>query len=520
MKLNKEREKENNNSDRCYELGRTKNSPLEIDPEKFKKVGYKLVDQIVQYLSSIGELPVSPSQSPEQLREVLGKVGLPESGRDPEEIIEQAMELIFNHSLHNGHPNFWGYITSSAAPIGMLSDFLASAVNPNVGSWLLSPIANEIEAQTIRWISELIGYEPDTDGLLVSGGNMANFIGFLAGRRAKVNWNLRSEGLASANAKPLRVYTSKETHTWIEKAADLFGLGTNAVRVISTNAQQEMDIVELRNKIEIDLSNNEMPIMVVATAGTVSTGAVDPIEAIADICSQYGLWLHIDAAYGGFAAASKCAPGELSFLKKADSVAVDPHKWLYMPLEAGCVLVRHKGHLKETFGFFPPYYKFDESLPTNYNHMGMQNSRGFRALKIWNALQHVGRQGYCQMITEDICLARRLAELIKQEPELEWVSLGLSIVTFRFYSDLFNSTEKPETFSEKVNREILDEIQLGGEAYISHAVVEGKFVLRVCIVNFRTRMEHVEKLPALVVNAGQKVMQKLMEKELMDDVAS
>jgi glutamate/tyrosine decarboxylase-like PLP-dependent enzyme len=247
-----------------------------------------------------------------------------------------------------------------------------------------------MEVQTVRWIAEFIGYSSDCGGLLVSGGNLANFVCFLAARTAKADWKVREVGLNDSTASRLLSYCSRETHTWIEKAADLSGLGTESIRWIETDAKQRLRISALRRQIDTDLTRGHLPFMVAGTAGTVSTGAVEPLLEIAAVAREYGLWFHVDGAYGACAAGVPGASSDLAGLSEADSVALDPHKWLYVPLEAGCVLVRDMEKLHDAYSYHPPYYYFGEEV-TNYFDFGLQNSRGFRALKVWLALQQVGR---------------------------------------------------------------------------------------------------------------------------------
>jgi glutamate/tyrosine decarboxylase-like PLP-dependent enzyme len=383
----------------------TRHAPLEVDAPTFRALGHRLVDQLAEFLDSLPHRPVTHDVSPSAVREALDLSGpLPESGTDPAPLLERTVQLLVEHSLFNGHPRFFGYITSSPAPIGILADFLASALNPNVGAWILSPAATEIESQTIRWIASFIGYPGNCGGLLVSGGNMANFVCFLAARAAKARWNVRELGLGVEAAPRLRVYASVETHTWIQKAADIAGLGTASLRWIPADAHLRMDVSALRRSIEADVADGDVPCIVVGTAGSVSTGAVDPLPDVGAVCREHGAWFHVDGAYGGFAAAVPEAPDDLRGLAQADSVAVDPHKWLYAPLEAGCALVSDPERLRAAFAYHPPYYHFDEHA-TNYVDYGPQNSRGFRALKVWLALRHVGAAGYRQMIADDIRLS-------------------------------------------------------------------------------------------------------------------
>ena len=279
-------------------------SALAMDATMFRGLGHRLVDQLADALESLPHGPVTRNESPSAVRAALDLTGpLPESGMDPGALLERTARALFEHSLFNGHPRFFGYITAPPAPIGILGDFLAAAVNPNVGAWTLSPAATEIESQTVRWIAELIGYPVDCGGLLVSGGNMANFVCVMAARAAKAGWDVRKHGVVGESGRKLRVYASGETHTWIHKATDLGGLGTSAIRWIPTDARGRMDVDSLRRHIEADAAANDVPCIVVGTAGSVSTGAVDPLPAIAAVSKEYGVWFHVDGAYGGFAAA-------------------------------------------------------------------------------------------------------------------------------------------------------------------------------------------------------------------------
>ncbi len=485
-----------------------RNAPIAMDGHSFRRAGHALVDSIADFLDSIPEGPVTPDESPETLRELIGgDVAMPEEGADSQALLERAAGLLFAHSLLNGHPKFFGYVTSSPAPIGMLGDLLAAAVNPNVGAWRLSPVATEIEAQTVRWIAELVGYARDCGGLLVSGGNMANIVGLLSARVAAAGGEVRGSGVGGPGAAPLRVYASAETHTWVQKATDIAGLGTDAIRWIPVDERLRMNVDVLRRTIVADREAGELPVMVAGTAGSVSTGAVDPLAGIAGVCRELGVWLHVDGAYGGFAAALPDASDDLRALALADSVALDPHKWLYAPLEAGCVLVRDAERLRETFSYHPPYYHFGQEA-TNFVDFGPQNSRGFRALKVWLALQQVGRRGYVQMIGDDIRLARRLHELVGAHDELEAFTLDLSIATFRYVPPDLRSevgSESGDAYLNRLNEELLERLQRSGEVFVSNAVIGGRYVLRACIVNFNTQAGDIDAVPEIVARQGRAV---------------
>jgi aromatic-L-amino-acid decarboxylase len=481
----------------------TRTAPLEMTGTAFRDAGHDLVNQIADWLEALPDGPVVRDESPAVLRRAMNAdCGLPESGADPRTLLTEAAQLLFRHSLFNGHPRFFGYITSSPAPIGALGDLLASAVNQNVGSWRLAPLATEIEAQTVRWIADLIGFPVNTGGLLVSGGNMANFVCFLAARTAKIS-GVRTAGLRSATTS-FYVYASTETHTWIQKAADLFGLGTDAIRWIPADNEQRMDPVALETQIVADKRDGGLPFLVVGTAGAVGTGAVDPLAEIARVCRRHDVWFHVDGAYGAMAARVPGAPEDLLAMADADSVAVDPHKWLYAPLEAGCALVRRATDLQRTFSYHPSYYHFDQEV-TNYYEYGPQNSRGFRALKVWLALRQVGRSGYVEMIGDDMRLARQLHDLVRQHPDFEAMTQHLSITTFRYVpQDLRSAPPSTDTedYLRRLNEDVLSRIERSGQAFLSNAVVGGKFALRACIVNFRTSREDIELLPPLISRLG------------------
>jgi len=480
-------------------------APLEIDSSTFRKLGHRLVDQVAGFLESMPQGPVNHDESPSSVRDALGLSSpLPEMGTDAGPLLERTAELLFAHSLFNGHPRFFGYITSSPAPIGILADFLASALNPNVGAWTLSPAATEIESQTVRWIASLIGYPEDCGGLLLSGGNMANLVCVLAARAAKATWNVREMGMSGMK---LRMYASIETHTWIQKAADMTGLGTASIRWIETDKESRMSLAALRRQIEADAAAGDLPFLVVGTAGSVSTGAIDPLPGIAQLCREHGVWFHVDGAYGGFAACTPDAPGDLRGLSEADSVAVDPHKWLYSPIEAGCTLVRNREALRSAFAYHPPYYHFEESA-TNYLDYGPQNSRGFRALKVWLALKQAGAAGYRRMISDDIRLSQRMAQAISRHSELQLVTQALSIATFRYIPPDLRANLEDSQVKEHLNalnQALLDQLQRTGETFVSNAVVAGNYVLRACIVNFHTAVADVEAIPEIVVRAGRAV---------------
>lgn len=496
-------------------MSKNRKTPIEISKGEFQKIGYQLIDEIANFITNIDKKPVTLGESPKELQRILGDASLPENGMGVEELMSNTTNLLFNHSLLNGHPKFLGFITSSAAPMGAFADLLAATVNPNVGAQILSPIATEIEKQTIRWLSEFIGVSPNYGGVLVSGGNMANFTAFLAARTAKASPNIKEDGISNASEK-LVVYCSKTTHTWVEKAAILFGLGTKSIRWIETEVSNKMNSALLEETIKRDLENGCKPIMVIGTAGDVSTGVVDDLKEISQICKKYDLWFHVDGAYGIPAAVLPEYSELFNGIKEADSIALDPHKWLYNPLEAGCTLVKNPQHLIDTYSSHPEYYNFsnsDENKSINYYEYGLQNSRGFRALKVWLTLQQVGRKGYQKMIGEDIELSKLLFQLAENHIELEAVSQNLSISTFRFIPLKFiNDSDDKEEYLNTLNEELLNVLQNGGEVFPSNAIVNGKYCLRTCIVNFRTSEKDIYEIVEIITREGRRTDEKLQSK--------
>jgi len=480
--------------------------PLAMDAAEFRAAGHALVDQIAHLLASVPSGPVTRGESPAEVRSALGlDGGLPEHGTAAGPLLEETARRLFEHSLFNAHPRFFGYITASPAPIGMLGELLAAALNPNCGGWTLAPAASEIEAQTVRWIAELIGFPRDCGGLLVSGGNMANMVALWAARASKADWDVRAAG--AAGGRPMRVYASVETHTWIKKAADLAGLGTDSLRLIPVDDALRMSMPALERQIAADRAAGDLPFLVAGTAGSVSTGAIDPLPRIAALCHEQGLWFHVDGAYGAIAAALEHAPADLRGLSLADSVAVDPHKWLYAPLEAGCALVRDPNALPRAFSYHPPYYEF-EDRGVNYFDHGPQNSRGFRALKVWLALRQAGASGYRRMVHDDIALAAFLAEAVRTHPDLEFFTHSLSITTYRCVPpDLRARAGSPavDEYLDALNKEVLERIQSGGEAFVSNAVIRDRYVLRACVTNFNARPADLAAVAEISARVGRAV---------------
>jgi glutamate/tyrosine decarboxylase-like PLP-dependent enzyme len=487
----------------------------DLGTDEFREAGHRLVDALADFYRTLPAHRVTPGESVDALRRLLPPRPLPETGRPAAELLAEITPLLIEHSLHNGHPRFFGYITSSAAPLGALADLLASGINQNCGLRDLSPAANEIEMQSVQWLAELVGYPTPCGGIMVSGGNMANILALLAARHARLAFDVRRDGLIRASGRP-RVYASKGTHTWLQKAVDVAGLGTDAIRWIATDPDQRIDPGELPALIAKDRAAGDLPFLLIGTAGNVSTGAVDPLDELAAIARENQLWFHVDGAYGAPAACLDDAPPELRALAEADSLALDPHKWLFAPIEVACTLVRDPDALRDAFSFRPPYYRLGDDADrgsVDYFEHGLQNTRGFRALKVWLGLRQAGREGYARQIRRNIDLAARLDDIVRRTPELEAGSRHLSLATFRYRPVDAGDSAEWRAWLDELNRELLVLLQHSGEAYLSNAVLDAGYFLRACIVNFRTRESDIDALVACVLRLGREVAARLRPTE-------
>lgn len=481
-------------------------SAVSMSSAEFRELGHRLIDRIAAFHESLPARALTTTESAAGLRALLGPGGVPEEGSSAADLLDQVVPLLFEHSLHNGHPRFLGYISGAAAPLGVLAELLSAAVNANVAKWELAPLASEIETQTIRWLAQMIGFPHDGGGIMVSGGNAANFHGFVAARHAALRRR-------PADKRKLTVYVSRETHTWIDKAAEVCGLGAEAVCWIDTDARQRMRLDLLRNRVAADRREGRVPFLVVGTAGTVGTGAIDPLRELAAFSREAGLWLHVDGAYGAPAACLPEAPDDLHAIALADSVALDPHKWLYSPLEAACILTRDPAALRSAFAFHPSYYHFSgDAVPgIDYYQHGLQNSRGFRALKVWLGLRRAGLAGYRGAIRQDIALARHLYETVAGRADFEARSLSLSVATFRYVPPDLRDPDgaAARAYLNELNEALLVEVQKSGRAFVSNARLDGGYVLRACVVNFRTTSADIDAVIHLIAGLGSSLDERL-----------
>jgi glutamate/tyrosine decarboxylase-like PLP-dependent enzyme len=382
----------------------------------------------------------------------------------------------------------------------MLADMLASGMNPHLAGYDQSPAL--VERQVIRWMAELLGFPPDASGLLVSGGTVANLVGLTVARNDRAGFDLRAEGLQRPGTPRLLVYGSSETHSWMKKACELLGLGDSAFRRIPAGDDYRVDVVKLREAIAADRIAGHRPICVVGTAGTVNTGATDDLRALAAVSRDEGLWFHVDGAFGAFAALAPSLRATVAGLEQADSVAVDLHKWGYLPFEVGLALVRHPEAHRATFATASSYL---DATPRGivaggfpFADLGVQLSRGFRALKVWMSLKAHGADTWGRLVEQNVAQARYLRDRIAAEPRLELMApVPLNIVCFRYAAPGLDGAAL-----DAVNQEILLRVQERGIAVPSSTVLSGRFAIRVAITNHRSRREDFDLLVGAVLAAG------------------
>jgi aromatic-L-amino-acid decarboxylase len=471
-----------------------------LDPEDWqalRALGHRMVDDMMTYLETVRERPVW-QPIPEDVRSFL-KQPLPVEGRAAEEVYQDFKENVLPHPLGNIHPRFWGWVNGTGTPFAMLAEMLAAGMNPNVSGF--NQVSVCVETQVLDWCKEMLGYPADASGILVSGGSMANLVGLTVARNAASGFDVMRHGLQSLEQK-LTLYGSREMHYSIQKGVELLGMGSDALRQIPVNKDFEIDLTALEAAIASDRARGLKPFCVVGNAGTVNTGATDDLNELADICQREGLWFHVDGAFGAFARLSPALSSQVAGMERADSLAFDLHKWMYMPYEAGCTLIRHADDHHQAFATSGAYLSRAErglaAGSTWFSQYGIQLSRGFRALKIWMSLKEHGIEKYRRLIGQNVEQARYLKYLIEAASELELLApVPLNVVCFRYVYDEVDRGQLNE-----LNEELLIELQESGVAVPSSTLIDGKYALRVAITNHRSRRQDFDILVQKVIEIG------------------
>ena len=482
----------------------TATSPFAVEPDELRRLGYRAVDLMVEHLAGLASGPVFQPMTPDERRALLDQP-LPTGSTAPDAILDRIRDQVLAHPMGNGHPRFFGWANCPPAPFAPLAELLAAALNPSCAGG--DHAAIYLERCVVRWLMELLGFPTEGSmGLLVSGGSMAT-LSCLATARSwaakRDGWDVRADGVGAAPA-PLRLYLTEEGHSSIRKAAELLGLGAASLRTVPTDGAFRLDVDALRRAVRQDRAAGFRPFCVAASAGTVGTGAVDPLDRLADLCAEEELWLHVDGALGSVGVLDPTVAPVFAGLDRAHSLTVDPHKWLSVPVECGAALIRDGALLRETFSLVPPYLRTEEGkgfggLPW-YSEYGFQQTRGFRALKLWSTLLLAGRDGLARHVVQCNALARRLGAMIQDIDDLELLApIELSVVCFRYAPAALRDDPAG---TDALNKAIMEEVQAGGEAFVTQTTLAGRFVLRACVVHYASTEDDLRALLDAVLRAG------------------
>lgn len=463
-----------------------------MDTPEFRSAGHRLVDLLADYIEQVEGKPLFPNIAPRDLERLFDEP-LPEHPATLVSIMEELESKLLPNCTQINHPGYLGLITPTPTPVGILGDFIASALNQNLSVWSSSPAASTMERRVVRWLTDLVGFGAGADGNLTSGGMMANFVGMKLARDWASGDHVQHEGVT----QPMAVYTSGERHISVDKAADSIGIGRDGVRIIPTDDQFVIRLDLLEAAIAADVDNRVLPVCIVAAGGSTNTGVIDPLVKLRAICDREHIWLHVDAAYGGGMLLSQKFPGALAGIELADSVTIDPHKWFFAPLDAGAILVKDGTQLTRSFGLQPPYLKTESSVADeryNYYVHGFEQSRRFRALKVWMGMKRYGTKQIGEWVDANIEQARYLHDLCTADPDFEvarWPAM--SAICVRYVGG-----DMDEAARARLHADVVQRIEQGGKFWFSTTFLKGKTWFRINPVNFRTRREHMDQLYALL----------------------
>jgi len=462
------------------------------DAAEIERFGAEVARVIAGYLDGLPGRPVHRSV-PWQERNAWAMEEAPRTGTPPAAILDRFTAEIAPYPFGNGHPRFYGWVNSPPAVIGVFAEALAAAMNPSVAGG--DHAAAHLERQVVGWFADLAGLPPGSGGLLVSGASMATLTALAVARNRAVSaagLDVRSSGLQAEQAPRAVIYATVEAHGCVRKAVELLGIGSANIREIEVDHDFAMRPADLAAALAVDRARGYLPVAVVASAGTVNTGALDPLIAISDVCAESAVWLHVDAAYGGPAVLLIDDYREaLDGLGRADSIAIDPHKWLYVPVDAGLVLLREPRHARDAFSLVPPYLRIPDGEAPWFSEYGFEQTRPFRALKIWMAMQHIGLDGYRELISHDLDLAGYLRDQIALAPDLELLAGELSVACFRY---LPPGRPRDASALDDLNRRLVRAVQVAGRVFLAGTTVRGAAALRACVVNPRARHGDIDVL--------------------------
>jgi len=462
--------------------------------ETFRRDGHQLIDWIGEYLAHPERYAVLAQVEPGQVKQGLAKEP-PEAPEPFEAVVRDVEQTIAPGLTHWNHPGFFAYFSITGSGPGILGELLSAAFNVNAMLWRTSPAATELEELALDWLRQLLGLPAEFMGLINDSASVSSLCAIAAAREA-LGLRIRQEGLAGRPELPrLRLYTSEQAHSSIEKAAIVLGIGQAGVRKIEADEEFRLRSETLEAAVKEDVKAGWKPFCVVATVGTTSTTSIDPVPEIADICERHKLWLHVDAAYGGAAAILPEKREALAGCDRADSIVVNPHKWLFVPLDCSAFYCRRPHVLKDAFSLVPEYLRTpEEDHVRNFMDYGIQLGRRFRALKLWMVLRAFGAEGLRQHLRAHIALAERFQRWIEASPDFELLApVPFSVVCFRSRPAGVPSGPESEAYLNRLNERLLESVNRPGEVFLSHTALDGKFTLRLAIGNLRTTEAHVRR---------------------------
>ncbi|RPI06302.1 MAG: amino acid decarboxylase [Ignavibacteriae bacterium] len=475
-----------------------------MDPEEFRKTGKEVVDWMADYLRDAEKYPVFSRVKPGDIKGQL-PAAPPSEPEDMESILSDFHRIILPGITHWNHPGFLAYFANSASAPGILAEMLATTLNVNGMLWRTSPSATELEEVVVDWFRQMLGLPAEFHGIIIDTASVSTLVALTAAREA-AHQQVRERGLSGrADLPKLCLYCSEHTHSSIEKAAIVLGIGQDGVHKISSDAEFRMNTGALATAIEKDRRDGWLPFAAVATVGTTSSTSIDPVPAIADICQREKIWLHVDGAYGGAAAILPEMRYVLDGCDRADSFVTNPHKWLMTPMDCSVLFTRHVGTLKQAFSLVPEYLKTTDGSVNNYMDWGVQLGRRFRSLKLWFIIRSYGVHGLASMIREHCRLARHFAARVQADKDFELMApVPFSVVCFRYHPAGISD----ESSLEHMNAQIMDRVNAGGEIFFSHTRLNGHFTLRIAIGNIATSENHVNRVWELVKAEGDKLKQR------------
>jgi aromatic-L-amino-acid/L-tryptophan decarboxylase len=466
---------------------------IDLSPDEFRQLGYQAIDLLAGQMVAIRDLPTR-QPVPEDLKQRFLNQPLPETETDPAVLLDAFARDILPYPMGNASPRFFAWVNSPPAPLAVLAELLAAGLNPSVAGG--DHAATYVEHAVLNWLKTIMRFPSSSGAVLASGGSVANLIALGVMRHVKTSGTIRGKGF-QGQSTPMVVYTSMQGHGCIQKAVEILGFGSDHLRKIPVDSRYSMNVDALKEQIRADRAAGVLPVCVAASAGTVNTGAIDPLDALADLCEAENMWFHVDGAYGGVGILAE--PSLYAGIERADSLAIDPHKWLYMPVECGCLMVKDAQAMRDSYSLVPPYIRDDKAMPW-FSEFTIQQTRGFKALKLWLVMQQIGVEGYHDLISRDIAMAKALRAKIQAHQDFELVSGGpLSVTCFRY---------RPSGVSDlnTLNKKLIEIVQREGKAFLTSTELNGQVVLRACIVNFRTTENDLDMLLDAIAEAGQRVL--------------